>query len=208
MIDDRIDPLELLVELGINHPTRVHPVSDGWGDTRLWKVEHGGRTSLLRVYQPQLRNVRDRELAVMQAIDAVPVPSIEAIGEPHGLPALLLSWCAGTTLLEALMVAPGDAWDLGVEFGRTQARFHAIPVSATLREQVASSSSASGWIGWGADTGTPLDRLMRGTPLLHESILHLDYHPMNVLCDGDSITCVIDWANVRIGDVRADFART
>jgi aminoglycoside phosphotransferase (APT) family kinase protein len=40
------------------------------------------------------------------------------------------------------------------------------------------------------------------------ALLHLDYHPRNVLTDGHSITGVIDWTNARSGDPRADLART
>jgi aminoglycoside phosphotransferase (APT) family kinase protein len=39
-------------------------------------------------------------------------------------------------------------------------------------------------------------------------LLHLDYHPLNVLTDGTRITAVLDWANARAGDTRADVART
>ena len=40
------------------------------------------------------------------------------------------------------------------------------------------------------------------------ALLHLDYHPRNVLANLHSITAVIDWANVGVGDPRADLART
>jgi aminoglycoside phosphotransferase (APT) family kinase protein len=39
-------------------------------------------------------------------------------------------------------------------------------------------------------------------------VLHLDYHPLNILSHGRVITCVLDWANVAVGDPRADLART
>ncbi|MDP4170477.1 MAG: phosphotransferase [Bacillota bacterium] len=39
-------------------------------------------------------------------------------------------------------------------------------------------------------------------------LLHLDYHPMNVLTNGKSITAVIDWANACINDPVFDVART
>jgi aminoglycoside phosphotransferase (APT) family kinase protein len=40
------------------------------------------------------------------------------------------------------------------------------------------------------------------------ALLHLDYHPLNVLTDGTRITAILDWANARAGDPRADVART
>lgn len=39
-------------------------------------------------------------------------------------------------------------------------------------------------------------------------LLHLDYHPMNVLTDGTHITAVLDWVNTMAGDPRIDYART
>ena len=39
-------------------------------------------------------------------------------------------------------------------------------------------------------------------------IMYFDYHPLNVLTDGRSITCVLDWPNTLVGDRRADLART
>jgi aminoglycoside phosphotransferase (APT) family kinase protein len=64
------------------------------------------------------------------------------------------------------------------------------------------------WIAWGTDGTGPIDHALRETPLLRESILHLDYHPLNLLVDQGALTGVIDWTNALIGDVRADFART
>ncbi|HEX7102782.1 MAG TPA: aminoglycoside phosphotransferase family protein [Nitrolancea sp.] len=203
MTEDLREPISLLTLLGIERVSAVSPVTDGLGDARLWRVEHDGQPSLLRVYRPNLRHVRDREVATMQAVDTVAVPRIEAVGEPNGLPAMMMTWCAGTTLLHALSDAPGDAWTLGNTFGHAQARIHAAPVPDTLRQHLSRD-----WIGWGTGGSGPLDHLLRELPLLREGILHLDYHPLNALVDEGQLTGIIDWANAIIGDVRADFART
>jgi aminoglycoside phosphotransferase (APT) family kinase protein len=203
MTADDAEPRELLRQIGIHNAERIVPVTDGLGDARLWRVEHDGQSSLLRVYRPNLRHVRDREVATMRAINTVPVPRIEAVGEPNGLPACVMAWCDGTTLLSALSAAPGDAWTLGVTFGRAQARIHAAPVPDTLRQHLNRD-----WIGWGTGGNEPLDRMLRELPALREAILHLDYHPLNALIDNGELTGIIDWANAIIGDTRADFART
>jgi len=39
-------------------------------------------------------------------------------------------------------------------------------------------------------------------------IIHLDFHPLNLTTDGHQVTGVLDWANVALGDARADLART
>jgi aminoglycoside phosphotransferase (APT) family kinase protein len=85
--------------------------------------------------------------------------------------------------------------------GRMHARIHAVPLSDLVRE-------LPRWTPKPEDLdlrlSTQLDYNATGSP----SVLHLDYHPLNVLTDGREITCVLDWANVAIGDRRADLART
>ncbi len=39
-------------------------------------------------------------------------------------------------------------------------------------------------------------------------LLHLDYHPLNVLTDGKTIVGVIDWENVRLSDARLGVVRS
>ncbi|MBV9356096.1 MAG: phosphotransferase [Chloroflexi bacterium] len=40
------------------------------------------------------------------------------------------------------------------------------------------------------------------------ALLHMDYHPLNVMADAHRVTGVLDWANATAGDPRADLART
>jgi aminoglycoside phosphotransferase (APT) family kinase protein len=64
------------------------------------------------------------------------------------------------------------------------------------------------WIAWaGADQPALRERLQAvGAPA--RQLLHLDYHPLNVMTDGRRMTAVLDWANARVGDPRADAARS
>ncbi len=48
---------------------------------------------------------------------------------------------------------------------------------------------------------------LQGVPIAGDAVLHLDYHLLNVLCDGSSVIAVIDWENVRRGCPLADVAR-
>lgn len=200
---DDADPLDLLRQFGIADAERITPITNGLGDARLWRVDHDDHSSLLRVYRPNLRHVRDREVATMREIHSVPVPCIEAVGEPNGLPACIMAWCPGMTLLDAISGAPGDAWSLGVSFGRAQARIHAASVPDRLRSHLTRD-----WIAWGTGGSGPLDQMLRALPPLREGILHLDYHPLNALVENGELTGIIDWANAIVGDIRADFART
>ena len=105
-------------------------------------------------------------------------------------------------LWEALRQKPRRLWSLGKAFGRTQARIHQTSSVTHAPHQ------RTDWIEWAGPQDqrfqTALRQLARTTPAL----LHLDYHPLNVLTDGTQITAVLDWANSRAGDPRADVART
>jgi aminoglycoside phosphotransferase (APT) family kinase protein len=63
------------------------------------------------------------------------------------------------------------------------------------------------WIDWGAPDAD-LRQLLLERADDTTALLHLDLHPMNVLTEGRRLTAVLDWANARPGDPRADLART
>jgi aminoglycoside phosphotransferase (APT) family kinase protein len=201
--DPAHDPTDILRTLGVTAASVIIPVQGG-SDTAVWRVEHGATISALRVFRPERAAACERELAAMEIARAagVPVPAVRASGTWHDRPALLLSWCPGTTLAQLLRLRPWRLWQLGLAFGRAQARIHQAVVPAGSRLQ------GDGWIDWAgpAEPGTAdaLRRLARPAPAL----LHLDFHPLNVLADGGRVTAVLDWANARLGDARADVART
>ena len=70
--------------------------------------------------------------------------------------------------------------------GRIHARIHQMPVDDNLRQAL--PAIEIGNRPW--------------------SILHMDFHVLNVMTAGHSITGVLDWANVALGDPRLDLART
>ncbi len=203
MTQDLPDPHQLLGALAIENITAVQRIGDGWGDTILWRVEHAGHVSALRIYPANQRNDRDREVEILRAELGIPIPRLEAVGDPFGIPAMLISWCPGKTIYEALWQAPERADQLGAAMGRIQARLHCTPVPDSLR-----STLSDDWIGWaGVKEGTFAQQL-RHFESNDQSVIHLDLHPQNVIVEGDSISCVIDWTNALIGDPRADIART
>jgi aminoglycoside phosphotransferase (APT) family kinase protein len=67
---------------------------------------------------------------------------------------------------------------------------------------------AGDWREWAGPDEQPLQERLRQISPTVAALLHFDYHPLNLLVEGQTITAVIDWANARPGDPRADFART
>jgi aminoglycoside phosphotransferase (APT) family kinase protein len=188
-VAESLDPRVILSDLGVSDaPESVTPVAGGW-DTALWRVDVGPRSFALRVFRPQQAKICEREALVMRALrDAgLPIPAVETQGVGEGRPALLLEWRSGRTVLHEIAHQPWRAWTMGYAMGRMHARIHAYTppqhlVDALPRVEVASGSART-------------------------SILHLDFHPLNLLTDGQQVTAVLDWANAAIGDPRADLAR-
>ena len=195
------NPVAGLVALGLVDPSRITPVTGG-ADATIWRVGYGDADYALRLLRADQAAMARREAVVMAAGAAagIPVPRVLAEGSWENRPALLMSWMPGRLLRHELRRRPWRAWALGVQFGRIQAAIHATPVPAALRRDPAS------WIDWAEPDAALRDRLRRSSD--GEVLLHLDYHPANVLVQRGRVSAVLDWANARAGDRRADLART
>lgn len=205
MTDGEFDPCAVLSSLGYRQVEGVERVLGGW-ETSLWRfATPDGRLHALRVY-PSAEHAaaaRREEVALRTCWDAgVPVPAVEASGRWEERPALVLSWCAGTTSLAAMVRRPWSIWRLGLLFGRQQARIHHVAPPAALLE-----GAPDNWLGW-VDEQPDIVGRVRGMDVSTASIIHLDYHPLNVLSDGRRISGVLDWPHAVAGDPRADLART
>jgi aminoglycoside phosphotransferase (APT) family kinase protein len=144
-----------------------------------------------------------REVAAMAAASSagLPVPRVYAEGIWHGRPVLHMSWMPGRPLRDELRAHPWHARALGVEFGRSQAAVHANSPPAALL------AHSTPWIAW-ANPDDALRDCLRAAARRPDVLLHLDFHPMNVLVADGRVSAVLDWANARAGDPRADLART
>ena len=137
MVERAPDPQAILAALG--WPERaemIAPVGGGW-DTTLWRVERGGQTYALRLFNVGEDAVARREERAMRlAAPGVPIPIVRAAGVWQDRPALLIDWCAGRTLLDALRAEPWRAWTLARAFGAAQARLHAaVPPAGLLGDE-------------------------------------------------------------------------
>jgi aminoglycoside phosphotransferase (APT) family kinase protein len=195
------DPLAVLAALGLDGPSRITPVTGG-ADATIWRVEYGDADYALRLLRADQMAMARREAVVMAAAAAagIPVPRVLVEGSWDNRPALLLSWMPGRLLRHELECRPWRAWALGVQFGRVQAAIHAAPVPVALHRHPVS------WIEWAEPDTALRDRLRRSSD--GEMLLHLDYHPANLLMERGRVSAVLDWANARAGDRRADLART
>jgi aminoglycoside phosphotransferase (APT) family kinase protein len=198
-----LDPNAILASLGFGRPGSIERVSGG-RDTAIFRVELGGELNALRIFRPGEDVVARREAQLMRAAGegGVPVPRVCAEGMWRDRAALLLSWCPGRPMAEELAARPWRAWPLGVLFGRCQADIHGRPSPEALR------AAGRAWIEWAGPGEDALAARLRETAPREDSLVHLDYHLLNVMTDGERITGVLDWTNARAGDPRADYART
>lgn len=203
MTQTNLQPLEILSALGINGTPTITPVEGGF-DMALWKVEHEGKAYALRVFRPGRQEDYEREQAVMAAARSagLPVPEVQRAGIWQDHPALLLTWLPGRTVADELGTRPWHLWRVGIAFGRMQAAIHAVPAPGLLHQQ------PEAWIVWQCEGEQTLHQCLRHLRLDKGALLHLDYHPRNVLTDGKQITGIVDWTNAHAGDPRADAART
>lgn len=204
-LEARIDPRQALASLGYPDVSEPRRVRGGW-DTFLWRfATPDGREHSLRVYpQPQGERVAWREQIALDACDGagLPAPRVEASGQVEGLPALVLSWCPGRPLLSYVEQTPWAIWRLGRLFGRTQARVHAVAPPPQL------AASPDDWLRRVPPRYSHLAEHARSLGLHRRSLLHMDFHPLNLVSDGRVVTGILDWANAAAGDPRADMART
>ena len=197
------DPRAILSSLGIHQPDGIERVSGG-RDTALFRVERGGERYALRVFRPGEGGVARREAEVMRSAleGGLPVPRVCAAGMWQDRAALLLSWRPGRPVAHELAARPWRAWPLGVMFGLAQAAIHRTPAPEALR------AAGRGWINWAGPGEEALAARLRETDPREDRLIHLDYHLLNAMTDGERITGVLDWTNARAGDPRADYART
>jgi aminoglycoside phosphotransferase (APT) family kinase protein len=203
-------PRAILVSLGITDAGKIEPVTGGT-DTATWRVEWNNAYYALRVFGWRQIGVPEHEARMMRLAgeNGIPVPTVvrkgmyreyrERLRFGEAQPVLLLSWITGKTLAAELQAHPRQIKQLGSAFGRMQAAIHRIPAPPEM--------DTTSWIEWAGDE-PELKRRLLDLPSRKNRLLHLDYHPLNVMADGGQISGVLDWVNARAGDPRADFART
>lgn len=202
------DPEAVLASISWRAEGPVVPVTTGW-DNLIWRFETAdGRVHALRLMRagggrtPEgMARSADREAAALAAAAAagLPVPTNEARGTCDGAPFVVQPWLPGDPLFDQLRPRPWRTWQLGRALGRMQARIHAADPgeSAVLPEAEAFRGIRPG----------ELCEALRATARF-DTLCHLDYHPLNVLCVGTRITGVVDFTNAAVADRRADLGRT
>jgi aminoglycoside phosphotransferase (APT) family kinase protein len=181
-------------------------VTGGW-DTLIWRFRGtDGELRSLRIHWlPDRERTIAVETAALRQCAAVgfPAPTVETLSEVDGLPAAVLSWLPGRPVLSEMEKRPWRMRRLARRMGATQARLHGCPPPQELRE-----GAPERWLTLIEPEFENLVDSLRELRPATTSLIHMDYHPLNVLTDGRELTGVVDWPGAAAGDPRADLART
>jgi aminoglycoside phosphotransferase (APT) family kinase protein len=194
----------ILLELGIHSFSSYTEVLEG-ADSSVWKISlsDGSAFALRILSSARIEQFRREERMIDLAIEAgIPVPKILSVSIYGESAVMLMEWGKGRPVLEELMEHPDNAKRIGSHFGKVQAAINQVHVPESLVE-------VPNWL-----TAQTIEEQEIITTInskyndKYNKLVHLDYHPLNVLIDDEKITAVIDWANATAGDPCYDLART
>lgn len=166
-------------------------LADSGGATgRLWKVTTAEGVYGLRLALSEASAVAQRAAMAAAAAAGLPVPEVlREVHTPAGI-GLVISWLPGTMVSEMLFQDAVRARRIGQRCGEVHRTLHTIPAPPPL-------TLSTRW------AEPPFDPLPPG-----DSLLHLDFHPNNVLIDSGRVCGILDWENAIGGDPLLDLART
>lgn len=210
-------------------------VNMGW-ETELYTFEvdskeNGERIKehrVLRVFQGDNAGRKSaKEYLLMRKLGEVgyPVPRVygcEASGEAIGKPFILMERILGTTLDAAYRnETPEELWRGVKRLIRLLVRLHRLDVAPfkDVPGLPCHGDQVQDFLDWYSETaqgGLPwlrpvVDWLTERKPCIDavpQSLVHMDFHGMNVMLREDGSEAVIDWGLSRIGDPRMDVGWT
>jgi hypothetical protein len=127
-----------------------------------------------------------------------------------------MQWLPGKSLLQFLLDHPMSIWSLPKRMADLQARLNTLPVlnfpaptephlPRSLREfarivrncRFHDMTAALDWL-----------KAQQPAPPSAPCIVHLDFHPLNLLVEEGEFRAVLDWSDATVGDYHADVAAT
>jgi aminoglycoside phosphotransferase (APT) family kinase protein len=151
-----------------------------------------------------------------------PAPRVLAVLRPEeglGLPTQVMERAPGTTVLDAVGAKPWRAYRLVDQLAGLALSLHALPTDDWPETAISGATLVDQRLGLPRRVTAALDRPDLATALQRAEVLsvgalagpqvicHGDFHPLNVMVDGERAS-VIDWTDAGLGPREADVART
>lgn len=205
------------------------PVTGGW-EADIYRFQLGSREALpdpftrpliVRAYSSknaQARSHREFDLQTYAAEHGYATPRplfLEDDGTLFGGPFMLMEQVPGQTLLEVLLHNFTTIWWAPAAMAETQARLHQLPPPRSApsqpwlsRQLAALEEAVQEYRLYGLAPGFDWLDNHQPAPLAEECLIHLDFHPINLIFEGKSCQAVLDWSEADVGDRHADLAAT
>lgn len=194
---------EWLARSGFPADAEIASMTPGLGSTMLWRISSAGSAEfVLRVFPTENAQWRDREVLAMQAVMTadLPVPAVIRTGTIGNRPAMLTTLVPGTTVAAALQEHPDQATATGRKLGVLLGEINRLPAPEGL-------APPDQWLDRAGTSLAPLRGRLAALPHA-DRLLHLDFHPENVMIDGADVTGIIDWTNTLPGPPHIDLGRS
>ena len=203
---DQSEVARLCASFGLSRCDAARRLRSGLGGTELWHLDGDHGPLVLRAFAPGTPAATvEREVLAHRFVrdHGIVAPRIVAHRSTGDRPCLLMEWIGGSTVAERLWADDSPAAELGRRCGELLARLHALDPGPLVAGPIGDRS-------WIAFAGDQLSRQLseRLVTFDRRRLLHLDFHPENMIITDDGRLCLLDWANVRLGPPAADLART
>lgn len=193
-----------LVRNGFPEDHDLTPMQPGLGATTLWKVSQPPPAAplVVRLFRDGSGAAADREYLAMRAAmeHQLPVPTVIARDQIDGRPVMITTFAPGLPAAKLLRENPESARHIGAMMGRELGRLHQVAAPPDL-------APSDQWIERGGDALASMRPLLEPVPH-QDRLLHLDYHPNNILMANGEITAIVDWENALPGPPHMDLARS
>jgi aminoglycoside phosphotransferase (APT) family kinase protein len=214
---------------GLDYAAHPEGVSGGW-ETYTYQFQlrgdglpeaFAGPLILRRFAGPGgRRHVSHEFTAQRRAADlGYPVASpllLETGCDLFGGPFFVMEKIDGPMMSDELLARPWRLMSLASQMAETHLRLHQLspchfpcPRATYLDRQLRTTEALlRNYHLDGLVPGLDWLRENRPPPPARRAILHLDYHPLNLMCRGDGSLAVLDWTYSDVGDPHADVAMT
>ncbi len=194
-----------LIGEGFSGDLTLTAMHRGLGSTDMWSFRPApdAASLVVRMFGEGAVAAAEREYLAMDAAarHGVPAPAIVTRGVVKGRPVLVTTFILGTPVSQAFEAHPDRALALGVAMGEALGRLHEVAAPSGFTE------TANAWIDRGGPALADVRQQLNSVPR-QDRLIHLDYHPDNVLVRDGRVSGIVDWENSLAGPPHMDLARS